>query len=277
MNLYIDNFIKKSFEEDFGLFGDITTDNLFEDSSLSKGEFNFREEAVLSGIDIVKRVFEILDERVEFIKLKNDGEVVKSGEVVATIEGSTKAILKGERIALNIMQRLSGIASETKKYVDIIKEYDCRVADTRKTTPLFRFFEKYAVKCGGGSNHRFGLFDAAMIKDNHIVAMGSIENAVKKLKEALPHTTKIEVEVEDLKGAKEALLSGADIIMLDNMRGEELKESVNYLKGKVIIEASGNINFETIEEIARSGVDVISTGSIIYSAQNIDIGLDFMD
>lgn len=275
MSFYVDDFIKEAIKEDMGAIGDITTDALFSDNDISKGVFNFRKDGVLAGVDFAGRVFELLEGDVKFIKLKKDGEYINSGENVAVIEGSTKAILKGERIALNILQRLSGIATNTRKYAEKLNGYDCVVADTRKTTPLFRYFEKYAVKTGGGKNHRFGLFDAVMLKDNHIAAAGGIAEAVKKVRENIPHTTKIEVEVESREQALEALEAGADIIMLDNMRGDKLAECVKILKGKVITEASGNITVENIEEVAKTGVDVISTGALIYSAGIIDIGLDF--
>lgn len=276
MNLYVDKFIRMALEEDLGNLGDITTDNLFTDKDYSEGKFNFRVDAVLAGMDFAKRVFELIDSDINFQILKKDGEMVKKGETVAIIKGRTKTILKGERIALNIMQRLSGIASSTKAYVEKISHYNSKVADTRKTTPLFRYFEKYAVKAGGGSNHRFGLYDAVMIKDNHIKAAGSIKEAVEIIRGKIPHTVKIEVEADRKEQVLEALAVNADIIMLDNMRGDILKECVDLIKGKALSEASGNIDLENIEEVAKSGVDIISTGAIIYNAKNIDIGLDFI-
>ena len=276
MSLYVDKFIKMSLEEDLGLLGDITTDNLFNEMDYSEAYINFREEAVISGVEIAKRVFEILDENVKFKAFKKDGEISKKGENIIKISGKTKAILKGERLALNIMQRMSGIATNSKKYMEKIEGLSTRIADTRKTTPLFRYFEKLAVRHGGGSNHRFALYDAVMIKDNHILAAGSITDAVETIRRNISHTTKIEVEVENLEQAKEALAVKADIIMLDNIRGEKLDECVKLLKGKAIIEASGNINLNNLEEISKKGVDVISTGAIIYSADNIDIGMDFI-
>jgi len=272
---YIDKFINMALEEDLGIVGDITTDNIFDDTHISEAKFNFREEAVLGGINFAARVFEILDKDIKFKILKNDGEIIKKGETAAIIKGKTKTILKGERLALNILQRISGIATITKKYVDKIEGTGAKVTDTRKTTPLFRYFEKYGVKTGGGCNHRFALYDAVMIKDNHIAAAGSIKEAVNKIRKNIPHTIKIEVEADTYEQAMEALEAKADIIMLDNIRGIELKKCVDALKGKVLIEASGNINLDTIREVAEAGVDIISTGSIIYSADNIDIGLDF--
>ena len=276
MSLYVDKFIKMALEEDLGLLGDITTDNLFNDRDYSEAYMNFREKSVISGVEIAKRVFEILDTDIKFQILKKDGEIAKKGENIVKISGKTKAILKGERLALNIMQRMSGIATNSKRYMQKMEGLSTRIADTRKTTPLFRYFEKLAVKHGGGSNHRFALYDAVMIKDNHILAAGSITDAVETIRRNISHTTKIEVEVENLEQAKEALAVKADIIMLDNIRGEKLAECVKLLKGKAIIEASGNINLNNLEEIAKKGVDVISTGAIIYSADNIDIGMDFI-
>jgi nicotinate-nucleotide pyrophosphorylase (carboxylating) len=275
MSGYIKKFICDALAEDLGTLGDITTDNIFDESHISTAHFNFREKAVVTGIQFAREVFMQIDPAIEFTILKTYGEIADAGETAAVIKGSTKAILKGERLALNILQRLSGIATNTRRYAEFLKPYGVKIADTRKTTPLFRYFEKYAVKTGGGVNHRFGLYDAVMIKDNHIAAAGGITSAVRKVKNAVPHTAKIEVEAESYSQALEALEAGADIIMLDNMRGEELKKCVKLLKGKVSIEASGMINFDILGEIASAGVDIISSGSIIYNAKNIDIGLDF--
>ncbi|BDU49691.1 carboxylating nicotinate-nucleotide diphosphorylase [Haliovirga abyssi] len=275
MNIYLDKFIKMALEEDLGILGDITTDNIFSDEDISIGNINYREEAVVGGLEFAKRVFELIDENIKFEIYKKDGEIANPNEIVAKVEGKTKAILTGERIALNIMQRVSGIATNTKRYVDKIKQYNVKLADTRKTTPLFRYFEKYGVKIGGGINHRFGLYDAVMIKDNHIAAAGTITKAVENIKSNVGHTVKIEVEVESREQLLEALNMKVDIIMLDNIRGKELKEYAELIGDKAIIEASGNINIDNIEDIAKSGVDVISTGSIIYNAKNIDIGMDF--
>ena len=273
----VNSFIKKALEEDLFYIGDITTDNLFNDLDISKGEICFREEAIVCGVNFAEQVFKEIDPEIKFNTFKTDGELIEGNQKCAVVEGRTKSILKGERLALNIMQRLSGIATRTEMYVKKLRPYNVRIADTRKTTPLFRYFEKYAVKVGGGSNHRFGLFDAVMIKDNHIVAAGGILNSIEKLRKNIPHTTKIEIEVENYNQAVEALEAKADIIMLDNIRGQELEAIVKLLKGKVIVEASGNINLDTVEDVASSGVDVISTGDIIYNARNIDIGMDFKE
>lgn len=276
MNIYVESFIKEALLEDMGMLGDITTDSIFGDESKSVGVINFREEAILGGIDFAMQVFKTLDPEISIEVYKKDGDKIAVGENVMTIRGKTKAILKGERLALNLMQRISGIATATNTYVKKVEKYGVKIADTRKTTPLFRYFEKYGVKTGGGINHRFGLYDAVLIKDNHIAAAGGITIAIEKAKKNVSHTTKIEIEVEDYAGAKEALAAGADIIMLDNMRGDRLRECVELLKGKVITEASGNVNLENIEDVAKSGIDIISTGSIVYNAKNIDIGLDFI-
>lgn len=276
MNLYVDEFIRKALEEDLGVLGDITTDTIFDDTHKSEVVINFREEAVVGGINFAKRVFEIIDPNISFEILKPEGKVIKKAGNAAIIKGKTKSILRAERVALNIMQRVSGIATNTKKYAELLLPYGCKISDTRKTTPLFRYFEKYGVKIGGGINHRFGLYDSVMIKDNHIVAAGGIKSAIEKLKKNISHTTKIEVEVESYGEAKEALECGADIVMLDNIRGEELKKCVEMLKGKVIIEASGNLDITNIEEIAKAGVEVISSGALVYDAKNIDIGIDFI-
>lgn len=276
MNLYVDEFIRKALEEDLGILGDITTDTIFDDTHKSEVVINFRQEAVVGGLNFAKRVFEIIDPEIKFEILKQEGKVIAKGGNAASIKGRTKSILKAERVALNIMQRVSGIATNTKKYADVLAQYGCKIADTRKTTPLFRYFEKYGVKLGGGINHRFGLYDSVMIKDNHIAAAGGIKDAIEKLKKNISHTTKIEVEAESYGEAKEALECGADIIMLDNIRGEELKKCVEMLKGKVIIEASGNLDISNIEEIAKAGVEVISSGALVYDAKNVDIGIDFI-
>ncbi|MFW6270960.1 MAG: carboxylating nicotinate-nucleotide diphosphorylase, partial [Bacillota bacterium] len=209
--------------------------------------------------------------------LKKDGETVVEGDVLVEIKGSTKDILKGERTALNFLQRLSGIATRTQQYVAKIKDYSVRITDTRKTTPNLRILEKYAVTAGGGYNHRMGLYDAVMIKDNHIKAAGGIKKAVKIIKENIPHTTSIEVEVEDMNGVKETLESEVDIIMLDNMTYRKMKNAVDYIRKedkKMIIEASGGITLENVETVAETGVDIISIGALTHQINSLDISLD---
>ena len=276
MNEYVTGFLRAALLEDMGHQGDITTDYIFDDDHYSEAKINFRETGILAGLIFIEKLFHIVDANISFESLKSEGEDISSGCDVALIKGSTKHILNAERTALNLLQRTSGIATNTKRYVDKLAGYSVKLADTRKTTPLLRYFEKYAVRIGGGVNHRFGLYDAVLIKDNHISAAGSIQAAVKKVRENAPFTAKVEVEVETYEEAREALESGVDIVMLDNIKGNLLQECVQLLKGKVTIEASGNINLENISTIASTGIDIISSSSMVSTARNIDIGLDFV-
>jgi nicotinate-nucleotide pyrophosphorylase (carboxylating) len=218
-----------------------------------------------------------LDENIRFEKLKKDGDRIKKGEIIAKIQGNSRAILKGERLALNLIQRMSGIATMTNKYAEKIKNYKAVVTETRKTMPLLRMLDKYAVFIGGGKNHRYSLSDAVLIKDNHIKAVGSIKEAIASAKKSIPHTMKVEVEVRNIDEFKEALEAGADIIMLDHFTIDQLKEAVLLAEGRVLIEASGNVTLENIEEIAKTGVDIISVGAITHSVESLDISLDFVD
>jgi nicotinate-nucleotide pyrophosphorylase (carboxylating) len=204
----------------------------------------------------------------------HDGDVVRDGAWIARLKGPLKGILIGERTALNFLQHLSGIATLTRRYVEKTYPATVRVVDTRKTTPGLRILEKYAVRVGGGSNHRFGLFDGILIKDNHIAAAGSISRAVERLKSRVPHTVRIEVEVTDIKGLEEAINAGAEAVLLDNMSLEELGRAVSVAGGRVILEASGGVNLESIGEIAKTGVDLISVGAITHSARSVDISLE---
>ncbi|QNB46529.1 carboxylating nicotinate-nucleotide diphosphorylase [Thermanaerosceptrum fracticalcis] len=270
----IDEKIKEWLQEDMNN-GDVTTDSLVDEESLCAGNFIAKEEGIIAGLEVMKRVFELLDDHISINLHVKDGERVKRGEVIASIKGKTKSILKGERLALNLLQRLSGIATETAQYVDLIRDLNVRLVDTRKTTPGLRIIEKYAVKIGGGYNHRFNLSEAVLIKDNHIAATGSIKNAIEKAKENIPHTMKIEIEVETLGQMEEAIAAGADIVLLDNMDIAMLKEAVSRNKGRVILEASGNITRTNIREIAKTGVDIISVGAITHSVKAMDISLKF--
>lgn len=271
-HILLDKIIKDALIEDINYI-DITTDNLIDESHITKAHFIAKEDGVICGVDIVKRVFCILDEKIMFHVLQKDGELVKNKEIIATIEGSTRNILKGERIALNILQRLSGIATKTNKILNKVKDYKIKIVDTRKTTPNFRALEKYAVKTGGGYNHRYNLSEGVMIKDNHIAAAGSIKNAVIKIRQNIGHTIKIEVEVKNLEELKEALGLEVDIIMLDNMNIEDMKEAVRINSGRSILEASGNITEENIVNIAKTGVDVISMGELTHSVKSLDISM----
>ena len=270
---YIEEHVKNALKEDIG-FGDITTENLASDNDTLCGELNTRTDGILCGTDVFKTVFKILSPDVKIKFFFKDGDLIKKGDKIAEISGSAKALLMGERVALNYIQRMSGIATETHKYQDTIKPYKAKIVDTRKTTPNFRAFEKYSVKTGGGALHRFNLSDCAMVKDNHIKLAGSITNAVKKLRENISHAHKIEVECDTLEQVKEAVSVGADIIMLDNMPVSDMRKAVEIINGKAIIEASGNVNLTTVNEIASTGVDIISSSAIVAKAPTLDIGLD---
>ena len=265
--------IKNALKEDIG-FGDISTDYLIPENREIKAELNTREDGILCGIDIFEKVFKILSPQIQVKKMFKDGDKIKKGDTLAILEGSARAILTGERTALNYIQRLSGIATETKKYQEAIGENKARITDTRKTTPGFRMFEKYAVFTGGARLHRFNLCDCVMIKDNHIQFSGSITKAVEEIRKHLSHAHKIEVECDTIEQVKEALSVNADIIMLDNMNCDLMKECVKLINGKAIIEASGNVTLQTVNEIAETGVDVISSSAIVAKAKTLDIALD---
>lgn len=269
----IEKHVKAALEEDIG-FGDITTDFLAEDKDMLSGSLNTREDGVLCGCQVFEKVFKILSDKVEIKFYFKDGDFIAKGDKIASIKGPARFILTGERTALNYIQRMSGIASETKKYQDAIGDYGAKIVDTRKTTPNFRMFEKYAVKTGGGALHRFNLSDCAMIKDNHICLAGSITKAVEKLRKNLSHAHKIEVECDTLQQVKEALECKADIIMLDNMSISEMKEAVDLINKRAVVEASGGVNLEKIREIAQTGVDIISSSAIVARANTLDLALD---
>lgn len=262
--------------EDVGS-GDVTTGVTIPQGHSSKGIIHAKESGIIAGIPVAQLVFEIVDPLLAFTPKVKDGERVEKGSILAEVEGSTHSILTGERLALNLLQRLSGIATRTRTFVDALEGIPVRLVDTRKTTPGHRMLEKYAVRTGGGANHRFGLYDAVMIKDNHIKGAGGIRQAVSRARAYIPHTMTIEVEAESLEQVEEALSAGADIIMLDNMSPELMKEAVRRIKAKaphVKAEASGNVSLATVREIAESGVDVISVGRLTYSFDSLDISLD---
>ncbi|MCD7878678.1 MAG: carboxylating nicotinate-nucleotide diphosphorylase [Candidatus Gastranaerophilales bacterium] len=265
--------IKSALKEDIG-FGDITTDYLVPENERIIANLNTRQDGILCGIDIAEMVFKILSNDVKVTKNFKDGDKIKKGDTLAVIEGSARAVLTGERTALNYIQRLSGIATETNKFQEAIGNNKARITDTRKTTPGFRMFEKYAVLTGGARVHRFNLSDCVMIKDNHIQYAGSITKAVEKIRENISHTHKIEIECDTLEQVKEALSVNADIIMLDNMDCALMRKCVEIIQDKALIEASGNVTIETIKEIAQTGVDVISSSAIVAKAKTLDIALD---
>lgn len=272
-NFYIEEHVKRALEEDIG-FGDITTDYLTNEDDKMKCELNSRVDGILCGRAVFETVFKVLSSDIEVKFYFKDGDVIKKGDKLAEINGPARYILMGERVALNYIQRMSGIATETNKYQKAVGEYKAKIVDTRKTTPLFRAFEKYSVKTGGGSLHRFNLSDCAMIKDNHIKYAGSLTKAVEKLKKDLSHAHKIEVECDTKEQVKEAIECGADIIMLDNMDLNEMKECVQLINGRAIVEASGNVNLTTVHDIAATGVDIISSSAIVAKAPTLDLGLD---
>ncbi|MBE6798542.1 MAG: carboxylating nicotinate-nucleotide diphosphorylase [Ruminococcaceae bacterium] len=271
LTFYIDDIIKKALLEDINYI-DVAADNLLGDDHISKAKFLAKASGVVCGIDVALRVFELLG-NFKFQKYMADGDRVQQGDIIAEIEGPTKLLLKGERTALNLIQHMSGIATMTAEAADLIKGTGATVTDTRKTLPGLRALQKYAVTCGGGKNHRFNLSDAAMLKDNHIDACGSITKAVEILRSRIGHTVKIEVETRDLDEVKEALSTGCEIIMLDNMDCETMKKAVEMTDGKALLEASGNITAETIRAVAETGVDIISIGALTHSVKAFDISL----
>lgn len=270
---YVQDHVKMALTEDIG-YGDITTENLAGENDFLKGELNTRSEGILCGCDVFKTVYETLSDKVEIKFYFKDGDKIKKGDKIADISGPSKDLLMGERVALNYIQRMSGIATETRKYQDAIEPYSAKIVDTRKTTPNFRAFEKYSVKVGGGALHRFNLSDCAMIKDNHIRLAGSITNAVNKLRENISHAHKIEVECDTLEQVKEAVSVKADIIMLDNMSVDTMKQAVEIINRQAVVEASGNVKLDTVNAIASTGVDIISSSAIVAKAPTLDLALD---
>lgn len=269
----IEHNIKQWLAEDLGS-GDITTQNIVPQGAITTAVIHAKQDGILAGNEIAQYVFQYLNPQIKYVECKKDGETLEFGDVIAKIEGDAQTILSGERLALNLLQRLSGIATKTKEFADCIKGYSAKIADTRKTTPGLRLLEKYAVTVGGGCNHRFGLYDAVMIKDNHIKVAGGILEAINKVRQSIPHTVKIEVEVESLEQVELALIGKADIIMLDNMSTELMLQAVEMIKGQALVEASGGVNLLTIENIAKTGVDIISVGAITHSVMALDISLD---
>ena len=270
---YVEDHVKSALMEDIG-YGDITTENLAGENDFLKAELNTRSEGVLCGCNVFKTVYKILSDDVKIKFYFKDGDIIKKGDKIADLEGPAKDLLMGERVSLNYIQRMSGIATETRKYQEAIAQYSAKIVDTRKTTPNFRAFEKYSVKIGGGALHRFNLSDCAMIKDNHIRLAGSLTNAVNKLRENISHAHKIEVECDTIDQVKEAIEVKADIIMLDNMPVETMKKAVELINHQAIVEASGNVNLSTVNAIASTGVDIISSSAIVAKAPTLDLALD---
>jgi nicotinate-nucleotide pyrophosphorylase (carboxylating) len=267
--------IEAALSEDIG-DGDITTSSIIRTPLKADAHLRAKEGLILAGSDVFHRVYKKLDPEINFIAHFKDGDEISQGSVIGELSGKAETILKGERVALNFLQRLSGIATITQEYVKKVSSYPVKILDTRKTTPGWRALEKYAVKMGGGTNHRVGLFDAVLIKDNHINAAGGIKEAVRRVRAHIPDDVRIEVETSNLQEVQEAVDSGVSTIMLDNMSTEMMREAVKMVSGKVLIEASGNISLYNVEEVARTGVNFISVGALTHSARAVDISLKMM-
>lgn len=272
-NHLIDKLIDLALEEDIHT-GDITTESIIPESSCAVATMTAKAEGVVSGLEIVKRVFERFQKDIKFMPLVNDGDLVKKGDVILRIEASYPTLLRGERLSLNIFQRMSGIATETARYVTELAGTQTQLLDTRKTAPGLRVLDKMAVKHGGGTNHRMGLYDMVMIKDNHIKMAGSITQAVKQVREHIPSTIKVEVETTNLKEVQEALDNCADIIMLDNMNNEQMTAAVQLIAGRAKTEASGNMSIPRLREVAATGVDFISVGALTHTVTAMDISMN---
>lgn len=268
----IEQLIEIALQEDIGS-GDITTDNLVKPDIKGHGKIIAKEQLVIAGLDIACRVFERLDPQIVYKPLFTDGDRVENGEVVVEVEGKLRGLLVGERTALNFLQRLSGIATYVRSYVDMLGDRDVRLVDTRKTIPGWRVLEKYAVRVGGAYNHRMGLYDGVLIKDNHISVCGGINKAVGNIRNSVSHFMKIEVEISDLDGLREAIDSGVDIIMLDNMNIKQIKEAVEFINGKALVEVSGGITIDSLNHLADAGVDIISSGALTHHAQSVDLSM----
>lgn len=272
----VDAAIRVALDEDLGLAGDITTNATVAANATANAVIAARKPGVVAGLALAEAAFRAIAPETDFTIEIRDGETVKPGAVIARISGNARALLTAERVALNFLGRLSGIATLTRQYVDKVAGTHAKIVDTRKTTPGLRAFEKYAVRCGGGFNHRVGLFDAVLIKDNHIVAAGGIASAIKAAKAAAGHMTKIEVEVDTLAQLEIVMREKVDCVLLDNMTPADLVKAVAIVGGRCLTEASGGVNLETVTEIAQTGVDLISVGALTHSASVLDLGLDFI-
>lgn len=268
----IDSIITSALREDIHT-GDITTLAVVPEKRNATARLIAKESMVLAGIDVAARVFYLVDPEISFTNCFSDGALLRAGDVIADIAGDAAALLQAERVALNLLQRMCGVATSTARYVQAVAGTGARVVDTRKTTPGLRQLEKYAVRIGGGSNHRYGLYDGVLIKENHIAAAGGIAIAVTRARAFIPHTIKIEVETETLEQVAEALEAGADIIMLDNMDLVTMRQAVALIDGRALVEASGGVTLETIAKIAETGVDIISVGALTHSARAMDISM----
>ena len=268
----IDRIIENALLEDIHT-GDITTLAVVPDSRVVSARLIAKEPMVLAGISVAARVFQLLDQRIEFICEHSDGTRLEKGDIIARLRGDAAQLLQGERVALNLLQRMCGIATLTDRYVQAVAGTGARIVDTRKTTPGLRQLEKYSVRIGGGINHRTGLYDGILIKENHIVAAGGIAEAIRRARAYIPHTLKIEIETETIDEVKQALEAGADIIMLDNMDNETMQQAVSMIGGRALVEASGGVNLDTVRGIAGTGVNIISVGALTHSARAMDISM----
>jgi nicotinate-nucleotide pyrophosphorylase (carboxylating) len=273
----VERIVKESLAEDLAC-GDVTTDSLISPDIKGKATVLIKRDGMLAGIDVAGEVFKQVDGSVRFKALAEDGAKVRKGDIVATVEGRAASILKAERTALNFLQHMSGIATETARYVEAVSGTKAVITDTRKTIPGLRMLEKYAVRAGGGKNHRMNLADGVLIKDNHLVALRAsgigLKEAVRKARQRAPKDLKVEVEVESVEQAREALAAGADIIMLDNMNLDDMRKVVKLVKGKALLEASGGITLDNVRSVAETGVDLISIGALTHSARALDISLE---
>ena len=273
----LEPLVRAALVEDLGLAGDLTTNAIVPPDAKTRALFVARKPGVVAGLDLAKLAFELVDPSLSFSVVKPDGAHVESGETVASVSGKAAPILVGERVALNFLGHMSGIATATARFVEAVESHGAKIVCTRKTTPGLRAIEKYAVRAGGGQNHRFGLYDEVLIKDNHIAIAGSVTAALRRARHGVGHMVKIEVEVNSLDQLREALIEKPDVILLDNMSPTQLAEAVRIVGARAITEASGGISPENVAAIAASGVDLIAIGWLTHSAPTLDIGLDFPD
>ncbi len=272
MNYTVKKLVEIALAEDIGA-GDITTDYLIDSGADGSGYIVAKEQLVIAGLAIVEMVFKELDSDIQFTSEYNDGDLVEEGSIVLEMKGNLQALLKGERTALNFLQRLSGIATNVRSYANEMADASARLVDTRKTIPGFRSLEKYAVRVGGAFNHRMALYDGVLIKDNHIAACGGIKKAVDKIRDHVSHLVKIEVEVSDFDQLNEALEARADVIMLDNMSVEEVRKAVAIIDGRAVSEVSGSVTIEQLKELSATGVDIISSGALTHQARAVDLSM----
>lgn len=270
----VSQLIKSALEEDCGN-GDVTTVATIPEVACAHGRYIAKEDGVLCGMPVVRAVFDELDPDIKLDVHFEEGQSFKRGDVLAEVCGNARSVLTGERVGLNLLQHMSAVATATSRAVKEVEGYKAKITDTRKTTPGLRYLEKLAVRVGGGTNHRFNLSDGVLIKDNHIVAAGGITAAIKAARASVPHTLKIEVEVENFEELDEALTAGADIIMLDNMSCPDMKKAVDIVSGRAVLEASGNMGDRDLKEVAATGVDIISIGALTHSVKALDISLKF--